>query len=111
MSPKWLQTILPRKLAIAALGFAAFASFGAFDSATAAEPRCTCHAFGRSFELDQSLPTSRGPRIAICVMVLNMTSWQISDMPCVGAGMRNGWRATTLTTPQTLLSRADEVIE
>jgi hypothetical protein len=44
-------------------------------------------------------------------MVLNVTSWQISDTPCVGARMRNEWRATTLAVPQMLLARADEVIE
>jgi hypothetical protein len=107
---EFIAVLNPRVLAV---GLAAFAIFGTFDSATAAEPRCTCRAFGRSFGLDQSvcLPTSRGPRIAVCVMVLNMTSWQISDTPCVGARMRNEWRATTLTVPQMLLARADEVIE
>jgi hypothetical protein len=98
---------------VLAMGLAASAIFGTFDSTTTAEPRCTCRAFGRSFELDQSvcLPTSKGPRIAVCVMVLNMTSWQISDTPCIGAQMRNEWRATTLMVPQMRLARADEVIE
>jgi hypothetical protein len=111
--PKWPEIILPRNLRAPAVSLAAFAVFGGFVSATAAEPRCTCRAFGRSFELNQStcFPTPKGPRIAVCVMVLNMTSWQISDTPCVGARMRNGWRTTTLTVPQTLLARSDEVIE
>jgi hypothetical protein len=94
--PEWPEML--RHLRAPALSLAAFALFGALDSATAADPRCTCRAFGRSFELDQSvcLPTSKGPRIAVCVMVLNMTSWQISNTPCVGA---RGLRATTLTVP------------
>ena len=62
-----------------AVGLAAFVFFGAFDSTTAREPQCTCRAFGRSFELGQTacLQTPKGPRMAVCVMVLNMTSWQI----------------------------------
>jgi hypothetical protein len=84
--PKW-PIVLLRNLRAPAVSLAAFALFGAFDSATAAEPRCTCRALGRSFELNQSvcLLTSKGPRIAVCVIVLNMTSWQISDTACVGA--------------------------
>jgi hypothetical protein len=34
------------------------------------------------------LQTPKGPRIAVCVMVLNNTSWQISETPCIGADAR-----------------------
>jgi hypothetical protein len=96
--PKWPEIVLLPNLRAGAVSLAAFAVLAAFDSATSADPQCTCRALGRSFELGQSacLPSPKGPRIAVCVMVLNMTSWQISDTPCVGARMRNGRRATTL---------------
>lgn len=46
---------------------------------------CICRAQGREFELGQSvcLQTPRGARIATCGMVLNNTSWQFSETPCV----------------------------
>jgi hypothetical protein len=48
---------------------------------------CTCRAFGRDFELGDAacLSTPNGPRFATCGMVLNNTSWHMSDMPCVPA--------------------------
>jgi hypothetical protein len=50
-----------------------------------ADPNCTFRARGKTFELGQStcLPSPKGPRIATCGMVLNNTSWQFSDAPCV----------------------------
>jgi hypothetical protein len=46
---------------------------------------CTCRALGRDFELGRSacLATPNGPRYATCGMVLNNTSWRISDTPCL----------------------------
>lgn len=46
---------------------------------------CTCRSQGRDYELGKSvcLPTPKGARIAICGMVLNNTSWQFSETPCV----------------------------
>ena len=46
---------------------------------------CTCRAFGEDVELGGSacLTTPNGPRYAVCGMVLNNTSWQVSEMPCV----------------------------
>ena len=46
---------------------------------------CTCRALGRDFELGRSacLSTPNGPRYATCGMVLNNTSWRISDTPCI----------------------------
>ena len=40
---------------------------------------------GRDFELGQStcLATPKGARIATCGMVLNNTSWQFTDTPCM----------------------------
>jgi hypothetical protein len=57
----------------------------ALISAAAADPNCICRARGKEFELGQStcLPSPKGPRIATCGMVLNNTSWQFTEMPCV----------------------------
>ena len=46
---------------------------------------CTCRSQGRDYDLGKSvcLQTPKGARIATCGMVLNNTSWQISDTPCV----------------------------
>jgi hypothetical protein len=59
---------------------------GAVLPAAAAE--CTCRALGRSFELGEAacLSTPKGLRLATCVMVLNNTSWEFSDTPCVSSG-------------------------
>ena len=76
-----------RNLRAGAALVAVLVATGALDLAARAEPACTCRAAGRSFELGQSvcLKTPAGPRIAVCVMVLNNTSWQISATPCVSA--------------------------
>jgi hypothetical protein len=81
---------LLRNLRAGAVVFATFAAVGAFDFAAYAAPNCTCRARGRSFELGQSacLQTPKGPRIAVCVMVLNNTSWQLSETPCISADAR-----------------------
>ncbi|MEJ0078179.1 MAG: hypothetical protein WDO17_22595 [Alphaproteobacteria bacterium] len=57
----------------------------ALASAASADPNCICRARGKEFELGQStcLPSPKGPRIATCGMVLNNTSWQFTDTPCV----------------------------
>jgi hypothetical protein len=54
---------------------------------TAAATDCTCRAHGRSYELGQTtcLATPNGFRRATCGMVLNNTSWQFSQTPCVAA--------------------------
>jgi len=46
---------------------------------------CICRAQGREFELGETvcLASPKGPRIATCGMVLNNTSWQFSETPCV----------------------------
>ena len=46
---------------------------------------CTCRSQGRDYELGKSvcLQSPKGARIATCGMVLNNTSWQFSDTPCV----------------------------
>jgi len=46
---------------------------------------CTCRSQGRDYDLGKSvcLPTPKGARIATCGMVLNNTSWQFSETPCV----------------------------
>jgi hypothetical protein len=57
----------------------------ALISAASADPNCICRARGKEFELGQStcLPSPKGPRLATCGMVLNNTSWQFTDTPCV----------------------------
>ena len=57
----------------------------ALISAAAADPNCICRARGKEFELGQTacLVSPKGPRIATCGMVLNNTSWQFTDTPCV----------------------------
>jgi hypothetical protein len=57
----------------------------ALIASDAALADCTCRSQGRDYELGKSvcLPTPKGARIATCGMVLNNTSWQFSDTPCV----------------------------
>ena len=66
---------------------------------SAAVADCICRARGQEFELGQStcLATPKGARIATCGMVLNNTSWQFSDTPCVvsDAPVRKPARAAT----------------
>src|SRR5262249_1606011 len=85
----WLRRLnsMLRNFRVGLLVLASFAAIGAVSFAAAAEPKCACRAQGHSFELGQwaCVRTPNGPRIAICVMVLNNTSWQISDTPCVSA--------------------------
>ena len=63
--------------------FAIVALIAANDVSLAAD--CTCRSQGRDHELGTSvcLQTPKGARIATCGMVLNNTSWQFSDTPCV----------------------------
>ena len=58
--------------------------------AASADPNCVCRARGQEFELGASvcLPTPKGARMATCGMVLNNTSWQFSDIPCVVSVLR-----------------------
>jgi hypothetical protein len=62
---------------------AIFALTAASDVSLAAD--CTCRSQGRDYELGKSvcLQTPKGARMATCGMVLNNTSWQFSDTPCV----------------------------
>lgn len=64
---------------------------------------CTCRAFGRNFELGASacLMTPSGPRLAVCGMVLNNTSWRFSDAACavIGGGSPAGPAQTPAPAP------------
>jgi hypothetical protein len=66
--------------------------------ASPAPADCTCRALGRDFDLGHAicLATPEGPRRAICGMVLNNTSWHVSDTPCVLAAGEPA-RVTELT--------------
>jgi hypothetical protein len=71
-----------------------------------ADPDCTCRARGRDFTLGQSvcLATPKGARIATCAMVLNNTSWQFTETPCVVSGLRPAHRPVqTRHTRQVML--------
>ena len=63
----------------------AVAAFPAATVTASQAADCICRAQGREFELGQTvcLASPKGPRIATCGMVLNNTSWQFSDTPCV----------------------------
>ena len=63
--------------------FAVIALIAAANAALAAD--CTCRSQGRDYELGKSvcLQSAKGARIATCGMVLNNTSWQFSETPCV----------------------------
>jgi hypothetical protein len=54
-------------------------------ASTPAAADCTCRALGRVFEQGQAvcLATPNGPRIATCGMVLNNSSWELSQLPCL----------------------------
>jgi len=70
---------------VAALMATRVAVLTAAMGVSAASPECTCRAMGRSFDLGRTvcLSTPNGPRVATCVMVLNNTSWEFSETPCV----------------------------
>jgi hypothetical protein len=71
-----------------------------------ADPECTCRAQGRDFTLGQSvcLATPRGARIATCAMMLNNTSWQFTETPCVVSNLRPAHRPVqTRHTRQVML--------
>ncbi|PSC02866.1 hypothetical protein SLNSH_21975 [Alsobacter soli] len=53
-------------------------------------PPCTCRAQGRTFEIGETacLRTPEGSRIARCVMVINVPSWQPTATPCPQASLR-----------------------
>jgi hypothetical protein len=71
-----------------------------------ADPECTCRAQGRDFTLGQSvcLATPKGARIATCAMVLNNTSWQFTETPCVVSNLRPALRPVqTRHTRQVML--------
>ena len=46
---------------------------------------CYCRAGGRMFPVGEKvcLRTPDGPRLAQCDMVLNVTSWNFSETPCL----------------------------
>lgn len=65
--------------------------FGALATVvpSAAAIECTCRAPGKRVELGGTicLRTPDGPRLARCVMDLNITSWKVLDAPCPTAAL------------------------
>jgi hypothetical protein len=66
---------------------------------------CTCRAQGRDFTLGQSvcLATPKGARIATCAMVINNTSWQFTETPCVVSNLPAHRPVQTRHTRQVML--------
>ena len=62
-----------------------------------AAPTCTCRAQGRDIALGHTacLMTPKGGRVATCGLVLNNTSWTISETPCTVSALmprlRQAW--------------------
>lgn len=56
----------------------------AMSAARPAAADCTCRALGRDFPLGQTIcmPTPAGSQFATCGMVLNNTSWILSEQSC-----------------------------
>ena len=54
-------------------------------SVTASSADCTCRAQGRSLEQGHTIcmATPKGFRLATCGMVLNNSSWNVTETPCV----------------------------
>lgn len=52
---------------------------------------CTCRAQGRDFRMGESvcLNTASGARLASCGMILNNSSWDVSDTPCSLSALEN----------------------
>lgn len=63
---------------------AVIALLAALDASWTMAKAGHCRAQGRHYELGQTvcLTTPNGPRLATCRMVLNNSSWQVSQVPC-----------------------------
>ncbi|MGH6816668.1 MAG: hypothetical protein ACREC6_13295 [Hyphomicrobiaceae bacterium] len=59
---------------------------------------CRCRAHGTAYQVDDvvCLVTPRGPLKARCARVDNITSWIISDEPCVMAGIADPSRLASV---------------
>lgn len=104
---RWHDRPMGRVFAIAAFGAGlAGALLVTTQAARAEEPVCTCRGPGGArVELGGTscLPSPTGPRLARCVMDVNILSWQILDAPCpVSLGSPSpAWRRLAATvTPQ-----------
>lgn len=76
---------MARMLALAVLALPVAAALAGASPATAADV-CTCRApGGKRVELGGTacLPTPAGPRLARCIMDVNILSWQNLDTPCI----------------------------
>lgn len=78
------------------------------SSLAAAEPNCTCRAFGQSYGLGQVL-CIRG-QLARCEMKLNNTSWHVLGRTCPYAGSPTPSIARTLEGPARPEARLGPVI-
>ena len=59
---------------------------------------CRCRAHGTAYQVDEvvCLVTPRGPLKARCARVDNITSWIISDEPCVMAAAAEPFRLASV---------------
>ncbi len=69
---------------ILAVGFATSTSY---PTTALAGPECTCRYQGHNYQVGDlvCLRSPKGIRLAVCGMVLNNTSWEITDNPCPSA--------------------------
>ncbi len=96
-------------IAIVAVGLIAAALHGA--SRVAAADACTCRAPGGiRVELGGTtcLSTPTGPRLARCVMDVNILSWKFLDEPCVVSWtpLPRGWRRVAVLTVEAVPAKA-----
>lgn len=83
----------PAMLALALLAAPSFADDMPAGSATtslaqqSSLPPCTCRAAGRVFEMGETtcLDTPSGPRLAVCAMDQNVSSWRATTNSCPSA--------------------------
>lgn len=59
---------------------------------TFAGPDCTCRYQGSDFSIGENICLNgpNGPRMAVCTMVLNNTSWKTMETPCPSASLQKG---------------------
>ncbi|MBD8894173.1 hypothetical protein [Roseibium litorale] len=69
---------------------------------------CTCRYYDKRYDIGESvcLKQAEGRKIAVCTMVINNPSWQVTDTPCPSAGLtpadkRQSGRKLAAVLPQT----------
>ena len=87
----WLAALVPLAAGETTAGHHGIAA-GASETPVVADqpvlPPCTCRADGRVFDMGETtcLQTPSGPRLAVCAMDQNVTSWRSTANACPSAG-------------------------